>query len=461
MIERIIYLLEEKSIPLFIRGGWECDDHIMVLRDDISREECVVVNNAPGIESRVGIGGINFRELTEEEYLYSYPVAVGVCGSKQSTNLFREYYEKTCPKKTTYLMSNTWGGGNRDSRVCEEFLLKEIETAAQLGVEIVQIDDGWQEGITANSILASGGVWAGGYRLANPRFWEVNKAKFPNGLDTVVKAAAEKGIGIGLWFAPDGNNDYEAWEQDSDVMLDFYRRYGIRYFKLDSIIVENCRCEKNLLKMLVRTRKLSDGKIVFNMDITNGKRFGYLLHRDFGDLFVENRYTRRSTYYPHSTLRNLWDLARFIPTHRLQMEVTDNQKYKEEYSDILAPAEYDMDYLFAIVMTTNPLMWMELSELEEESRKKLSQIIEVYKKYRMDFEAVEPILEQPSGFSLTGFRIHGKKQNYVLLFRELAEAGEFNICVKEILATNDVHATAAPVTLSKKKSYLFGVEERK
>lgn len=454
------FLLEEKTIPLFIRGEHGYDGHILVLREDITREEYIIVKNAPGAESCIGINGINMSELTDEEYLYTYPVAVGVCGPEQSTQLFREYYEKTYPKKTTYIMSNTWGGGNGDRRVCEAFVLKEIETAAQLGVDIVQIDDGWQEGITANSQLQTGGVWSGGYRLSNPRFWEVNRSKFPHGLDGVVKAAADKNITIGLWFAPDSTNDYETWEQDSDVMLDFYERYGVRYFKLDSIIVKNRKCEKNLIKMLERTRKLSAGNIVFNMDITNGKRFGYLMHRSFGDLFVENRYTKHGSYYPHNTLRNLWDLSRFIPTGRLQMEVLDHQKHKEKYSDILAPAEYDIDYLFAIVMTTNPLMWMELSELNEESKAKLSDIIAVYKKYREDFVEVVPILERPSGFSLTGFRIHGKQQDYVLLFRELAETGDFNISVREILATNDAHATAAPVTLTRKRTYLFGVVDR-
>lgn len=454
------YLVEEKKIPLFGWGKREYDDHILVLHEDISGEEYMVVRNTPGTESCIGINGIHMSEISEEEYMYTYPVAVGVCSQEQSIQLFRKYYEKTYPKKTTYIMSNTWGGGNGDSRISEEFVLKEIETAAQLGIDIVQIDDGWQEGITANSQLHAGGAWSGGYRLSNPNFWEVNKEKFPHGLESIIQAAKDKNIEIGLWFAPDGTNDYEAWEQDSDVMLHFYEKYGIRYFKLDSIIIENCKCEKNLIKMLTRTRNLSKDNIVFNMDITNGKRFGYLLHRSFGDLFVENRYTKYGTYYPHNTLRNLWDLSRFIPTGRLQMEVLDHQKHKENYSNVLAPAEYDIDYLFAIVMTTNPLMWMELSELNEESKTKLSKIIEIYKKYRKDFIKVEPILERPSGFSCTGFKIYGKEQDYVLLFREMANAGNFNIYVREILATNDNHATKAPVTLTKEKTYLFGVLDK-
>lgn len=473
------FLLEEKRIPLYNRRGiCDCDGHVFVLSEDLTKEECLIVKNAPCEEahyrkscsdfhaepiSNIHIcgSGIDVSEIMQEEYTYSYPVAVGVCGKEQSIPLFREYYLKDYQKQTPYIMSNTWGDRNCDKCVCEAFILKEIERAAQLGVDIVQIDDGWQDGITANSALASGGIWMGGYRKANPQFWSINKSKFPEGFCNIVKAAASKNIAIGLWFSPDNYNDYEAWEQDADVMLDFYRQYGIRYFKLDAIMVENRVCETNIIKMLTKVREESEGNVVFNMDITAGKRFGYLLHRQFGDLFVENRYTDFGNYYPHNTLRNLWELSHFIPAQRLQMEVLNNQRNKELYSDILAPSEYDIDYLFAAVMLAKPLIWMEMSELDEQSCKKLAKIISVYREYREDFEEVIPILERPNGFSLTGFKIRGKKQDYVLLIRELAENGGFDINVKEILATNDEDAIGMPVTLTRKKTYLFGIVDRK
>ena len=40
---------------------------------------------------------------------------------------------------------------------------------------------------------------------------------------------------------------------------------------------------------------------------------GYLAAREYGTLFVENRYTDFGNYYPHRTLRNLWMLARYVP----------------------------------------------------------------------------------------------------------------------------------------------------
>lgn len=471
-------LVEEKEIPLHNTGICNCNGHVFILREDITGEECLLVKNAPGEETHfnkkhgdfyaqpitsihICSHGIDSAELREDEYLYTYPVAMGVCSKGEGKQLFRQYYEKDYAKKATYIMSNTWGDRNCDKCVREEFILKEIDKAVQLGVDIVQIDDGWQQGITANSILAAGGCWASGYRQADPGFWNVNRSKFPDGFDNIVKAARERNISLGLWFSPDKYNDYEAWEQDADVMLDFYHKYGIRYFKIDGVIIENPVSEKNLLKMFGKVNDESEGNVVFNMDITAGKRFGYLFHREIGDLFVENRYTDWPNYYPHCTLRNLWELAQYFPVQRFQMEVLNNQRNKDKYHDILAPSEYDIDYLFASIMVANPLIWMEMTGLDEESSERLAGIISVYKKYREDFVEVMPILEKPSGFSLTGFMIKGKKQDYVLLFRELAEEAEFPFSVKEILATNDAQATKAPVRLSKKRSYLFGIIEDK
>ena len=202
------------------------------------------------------------------------------------------------------------------------------------------------------------------------------------------------------------------------------------------MVIKNHTCVKNLLNMFQTVRTASAGQIVFNMDITAGKRFGYLFHREIGDIFVENRYTDWGNYYPHNTLRNLWELSFYFPTKRFQMEVLNHKRNQDKYHDILAPAGYDMDYLFASVMVANPLLWMEMSSLDEESKEKLTQLIRVYKKYRQDFVKVTPIMEKPSGFALTGFLCEGKKANYVILLRELSEEEEFPYVVKEILATS-------------------------
>ena len=52
---------------------------------------------------------------------------------------------------------------------------------------VVQIDDGWQKGRSANSAKGKG-VW-NGYWAADPDFWQPDARRFPGGLAPVVRAA--------------------------------------------------------------------------------------------------------------------------------------------------------------------------------------------------------------------------------------------------------------------------------
>ena len=117
------------------------------------------------------------------------------------------------PEKS-FSMSNTWGDRNQDLAVCDAFVRKEIDTAAEIGVDIVQIDDGWQKGITINSARQKGGVWEG-YYATDPDFWKPDPEKFPQGLKPVSAYAASKGVKLGLWFSPDSSRDFRNWKRDA------------------------------------------------------------------------------------------------------------------------------------------------------------------------------------------------------------------------------------------------------
>lgn len=47
------------------------------------------------------------------------------------------------------------------------------------------------------------------------------------------------------------------------------------------------------------------------MDLTNGRRVGYHWFTEYGNIFLENRYTDWGNYYPYKTMRNLWQLSRY------------------------------------------------------------------------------------------------------------------------------------------------------
>ena len=407
--------------------------------------------------ARLATPGFEFRIVTSDPaenvadtHIVTY--AGGEFGRIRALHAFQQAQRPdTAGHCTPRFLSNTWGDRNRDSRICEAFVLAEIEAAARLGVDVVQIDDGWQQGITCNSAQAKelNGVWEG-FRRANPDFWKPHATRFPRGLEPVLRAGAERGLAIGLWFAPDPADDFANWEPDADVLLDLHRRHGIEHFKIDGVMARNHAGMANLRRFFDRVLQASDGRIVLDLDVTAGVRPGYFGALAVGPLFVENRYTDWHRYWPHQTLRNLWKLGRWVDPRRLRMEWLNNTRHTELYpEDPLAPVHYTPDALFATVLFSNPLGWFEVSNLPEAYFTAAAPLVRRWRDARARLFAgtIVPLGNAPDGFAWTGFvsvAENGRSCD-LLAFRELNPAKEhtFRIpgfradgCRIEIIAGN-------------------------
>lgn len=390
-------------------------------------------NNPPenGVyDEYISLGGTTITVGTKENIYENY-----------RKDFLQEYYNVP-----SYTISNTWGDGNQDSRICEEFILKEIDTASEIGVDIVQLDDGWQSGRTMNSAFANDKKTWGDFYDDDNNFWAVDKERFPNGLKVVSEYAKQKGVKLGIWFAMDKPNNYANWSKDADVLINLCKQFDAEYFKIDSLVISNPICENNIFNFVKKVKAESNGKIKLNMDITNSRRFGYYIHPEVSTLFVENRYLKSTTYYPHLTLRGLWNLSKLFPTRRFQFEVTNNELFEENYKgNSLRPALYPIDYLFASVMISNPLMWMELSNLSNNACTKLKKIISVYKDIRDDFtnSFVTPMGDKPNGFKETGFLVQAQNGNaYAICLFEPLSKGEIEWTIPENYTSFEVLATS-------------------
>lgn len=335
-------------------------------------------------------------------------------------------------------LSNTWGDGNQDSRINAEFLMKEVDAAADIGVDVIQVDDGWQRGRTANSkkklLPGIPKAWSN-FRVVDPKFWEPDEERFPNGLEPLASAAKSKGLVFGIWFGPDSSDDLKYWEEDADCLIGYYRRLGIRYFKIDSLNITTPlgfeRNRKFFDKMLVE----SNSDMVFDLDCTAGVRPGYFGLMDIGPLFVENRYARVKDvrrYMPHLALRNLWTLSQVVDPVRLRIELMNPGKNQANYgNDPLAPSRWPADALFAIAMVASPLGWMELSDVSEDVRAAWRPLVSRWKRERgaMHGGTIFPIGVEPDGFSWTGFFSCAKDAScgYAIVFREASNEEEFDI----------------------------------
>ena len=83
-------------------------------------------------------------------------------------------------------------------------------------------------------------------------------------------------------------------------------------------------------------------------------------------------------------------------------------------------------------MMANPLMWMEMQNLEDGDKVILKNLIKVYKKIRKDLSVafIEPIGNRPNGTTFTGFNASlDDGSGYLLLFKEKTSENEFTFNV--------------------------------
>lgn len=324
----------------------------------------------------------------------------------------QEWQRTSRPPKPSHqipsFLSNTWGDRSRDARMNEAFMLGEIEAAARLGVDVVQLDDGWQKGVTSNSVYAAqGGVWEG-FWSADPEFWAVHPVRFPNGLQPLSDLAEEKGVALGLWFAPDSWNDFANWERDARALLGYHQRFGVCHFKLDGIKIHSETALERLRSFVRSVQDGSGGEVVFDLDITAESRPGHFGIIECGPLFIENRYTDWVNHWPHQTLRNLWQLSRWVDPPRIRMEFLNPDRNPDLYGDDpLAPACYRADCLFAMVMCANPLGWFEVTGLSEKRAEEVRMLTSLWKTHREEMAkgTVVPVGDCPDGHNHCGFLV--------------------------------------------------------
>ena len=164
-----------------------------------------------------------------------------------------------------YVYYNTWNFQERNRNwykkpyladMTLERMMKEIDVAHRMGIEVFVIDAGWFE---------------------KTGDWTPSLKRFPDGLKTISKRLKENGMKLGLWFNPtvaavssnmlknhrdcvrttDGNEGkpYPIWETEesygmclvseyrdafADELIRLYRDLGVTYFKWDAIGQYEC-----------------------------------------------------------------------------------------------------------------------------------------------------------------------------------------------------------------------------
>ena len=369
----------------------------------------------------VGLG-IASHDVKPDSWTRVYGCVTGIyTGGEQEALTALRLYQKQLRHHTAVqdemIMLNTWGDRSQDAKIDEAFCLAELDRAARMGITLFQLDDGWQSGKSPNSKTAGGSfkdIWKSG------DYWTPNPTKFPHGLKPIVEKGKKLGIRIGLWFNPSIQNDFADWQKDAQALISLYREYGIKIFKIDGLTIPSKEAETNLHRLFNKVLEETDEEVIFNLDATASRRGGYHMFNEYGNIFLENRYTDWQNYYPYWTLRNLWMLSKYVPAEKLQIEFLNKWRNTDKYKgEVFAPENYSFEYLFATTLAGQPLAWMEGTNLPEEAFT-LREHTEAYKKFQHDMHSgtILPIGDEPSGRSWTGFQSLKKDRGYLIVYRE-------------------------------------------
>ncbi|AWI10469.1 alpha-galactosidase [Ereboglobus luteus] len=165
-------------------------------------------------------GGINFwdqeinlrpgQTFATPKMLFGYTEQ----GANGATASMASYIrEKTLPaplrEKIRPVLYNSWYATTFDINEDQQLALAKV--AAELGVEMFVIDDGWFKGRkNANAGLGD---------------WTVDKEKFPNGLSPMIEKINAMGLDFGIWIEPEMvNPDSDLYRAHPDWVFHFPNR---------------------------------------------------------------------------------------------------------------------------------------------------------------------------------------------------------------------------------------------
>ncbi|MDA3959872.1 MAG: hypothetical protein PF961_03710 [Planctomycetota bacterium] len=311
------------------------------------------------------------------------------------------------PARDCYVLCNTWGSTahSRDARDAarEDNVLREIDLAAEIGVDVVQIDDGWQLDLASTTPMPT-----------EDNGWRPHPEVYPDGWGAIRAHAAKHGVTLGLWAAgtPIPLDDLQ-WNRDQG---------GFAYYKLDFMCLRD-HAAFHAFQRKVRSFVRDTGhQVRINFDVTElPPRVGYFCMREYGSLYLANRkpmMPESTVYRPHTMLRDAWQLSRYQRLQDVQITIQNPRKTRADLSDAHL---HPIGYCFATALMATPILFQQLQFLAPDQRKELRELLTVYRAHRSAIHRgdVSGIGASPNNTSHTGFHCQlNDGTGYLTVFRE-------------------------------------------
>ena len=308
-----------------------------------------------------------------------------------------------------HILIDTWGSDFQNGeynkiygRENSEFPVveKEIRSASELGIEIVRIDDGWQEGGTLSK-----DSWHPNTNIGYAPHWEKTE-----------ELSSKYGVRIGLWAAIRFISKEELLTNQNEL--------GVATWKFDFDKLEDWESFNTRMKGIREFIKSTN----YSTQVSwcpeyDDKRYGwYSQAREYGPMYfqnIQNNLPHHIVYVPYITLRHHWMMSKFYNMNDLQCHWQNPARTNPEYSDAYM---HSQSYAAMSAFMGIPSCFMLTQLLKPEEKEELKKIIGTYKEHRKEIfgSYVFPIGVEPDNASWSGFQIYHpeKKFGFLMVFRE-------------------------------------------
>ena len=409
--------LEKDAVPGKNRGGYFVSEQCWIYKEGpmpdcqpIKGEYDFLWNPEQGALSMVGLG---FDNLRVGELRRANGVVIGLSTHYGMQRYRLARYASFPECGSAEVLSNSWP--ELTLGVTEDAISQELSAAAEAGVNVVFIDDGWFS------------LFMG----------DIDEKKFPHKFTKLKEQAERLGIELGLWMNPLGldvrhpkmllwdgaechdtmleknpwnwaarTDDYIYCELHGDCtsprsyagielldpecyafrlnqIVQISKEFHIRHFKFDlyQLSAYNTRLgDANIhyekyRQLMSDLQKAIPGMII-SMDVTRKNRPTFDFALDYGRVFLENRGRTNKDhryYHPYMALGNFWNTLNFAPACQMEIEMMPQAM------------DYPLEYILGTVIFGAPLYWGCISKLCPERKAAMKEFFEKIAPLRKKF----------------------------------------------------------------------------
>ncbi len=354
--------------------------------------------------------GLNPNEIVPDRFRECWANwTIVYSGGEDGMQLALKKFDRTrypvFPERDIMIINDTWGPANPGGGqfAAEDYLLKEIPLLADLGVDVLRIDDGWQIN-----------PWGGEKEVFRP--------SYEDGWKNIIESCKKNDVKLGLWIAIQ-----RAKQKD---LLQNLKEANVVTWKVDFDHLNNRSAFENRFKGIREVMKNAWMRTQFSFcPEYDDPRYGWYYAKEYGSIYFQNiqeALPEHLIMVPYHVLRQHWLMSKYFNSNKLQVLLQNPKRVDTRYSDA---DKHGHGYCFAMGLPFIPVFFQSAQYLDEAGRKELKSLISLYKEHREKmFDCYSfPIGETPTNASWAGFQFINDKQDegYLLLFRELHN-GEVN-----------------------------------